>query len=296
MRFRLPTLSALALGRSADSCQPQASRLKRTLFPHLRLIDLTPLEKRLAMTDLMSRPLTDDLRPTSAALELRGITLDYPDGVDAAGNPVTMRALDSVDLTLNRGDFVALTGASGSGKSSLLSVAAGLVTPTAGQRLIQGVDTTGFTDAQLAHLRRTDIGIIFQQPNLLASLTAAEQLELVARIGGARGQSLNEARKRALDLLDLVGLGAAAGRRVHQLSGGQRQRVNIARALMMNPALLLADEPTSALDAERSAAIVELLATVTAEFNTATLMITHDLAHTEVTTATLTMDDGRLLG
>lgn len=248
------------------------------------------------MTDLMSRPLTDDLRPTSAALELRGITLDYPDGVDAAGNPVTMRALDSVDLTLNRGDFVALTGASGSGKSSLLSVAAGLVTPTAGQRLIQGVDTTGFTDAQLAHLRRTDIGIIFQQPNLLASLTAAEQLELVARIGGARGQDLKEARSRALDLLDLVGLGAAAGRRVHQLSGGQRQRVNIARALMMNPALLLADEPTSALDAERSAAIVELLATVTAEFNTATLMITHDLGHTEVTTATLTMANGRLLG
>ncbi|WP_421084402.1 ABC transporter ATP-binding protein [Rothia nasimurium] len=263
------------------------------------------------MTDLLSSPLTrlTDVenpaggpqpaapeKPGAAVLELRDITLDYPDGVDADGQPVILRALDRVNLTLKRGDFYALTGASGSGKSSLLSVAAGLITPTGGQRLIQGADTTGYKDAQLAALRRREIGLIFQQPNLIPSLTAAEQLELVARIGGAKGAGLKEARRRAQNLLELVGLEAAASRKVHQLSGGQRQRVNIARALMGNPSLLLADEPTSALDAERSEAIVNLLGQVTAEFKTATLMITHDQGHSRAVDTVLTMADGRLLG
>lgn len=232
---------------------------------------------------------------TATALELRNITLDYPDGVDATGNPVTARALDDISLTVDRGEFLALTGASGSGKSSLLSVAAGLITPTSGTRLINGVDTTGYRDSQLAELRRTTIGIIFQQPNLIASLTAAEQLELVARIGGARGKDLRAAKSRAADLLELVGLSSAAHRRVHQLSGGQRQRVNIARALMGQPAVLLADEPTSALDSERSEEIVRLLARVTDEFNTATLMITHDAEQAKLATGQVHMVDGRLL-
>lgn len=227
-------------------------------------------------------------------LELRDIVLEYPDGVDADGNPTVMRALDSVSLTAHRGTLTAVTGASGSGKSSLLSVAAGLITPTSGARIIQGNRTENYSDRLLAELRRTTVGFIFQQPNLLASLTAAEQLELVARISGVRGTDLKVARQRATELLDLVGLGAEKGRKMHQLSGGQRQRVNIARALMNTPALLLADEPTSALDAERSASIVELLARITREFNTATLLITHDgdqLAHAD---RTVHMADGCL--
>ena len=246
------------------------------------------------MADLLTRPLAEETLAAPSVLELRDIVLDYPDGVDEKGNPRTMRALDHVNLTAGRGEFIALTGASGSGKSSLLSVAAGLITPTAGVRFINGTDTTAYKDADLAALRRTDIGIIFQQPNLIASLTAAEQLELTARISGARGAELKAARATAADLLDMVGLGKAANRRVHQLSGGQRQRVNIARALMGSPSLLLADEPTSALDAERSAAIVELLAKVTAEFNTATLMITHDLEQVQLTNRVEHMVDGRL--
>ena len=246
------------------------------------------------MTDLLTRPLAEETLAAPSVLELRDIVLDYPDGVDEQGNPRTMRALDHVNLTASRGEFIALTGASGSGKSSLLSVAAGLITPTAGARLINGTDTTAYKDADLAALRRTDIGIIFQQPNLIASLTAVEQLELTARISGARGAELKAARATAADLLDMVGLGDAANRRVHQLSGGQRQRVNIARALMGSPSLLLADEPTSALDAERSAAIVELLVKVTAEFNTATLMITHDLEQVQLTDRVEHMVDGRL--
>lgn len=246
------------------------------------------------MTDLLTRPLAEETLAAPSVLELRDIVLDYPDGVDADGTPRTMRALDHVNLAASRGEFIALTGASGSGKSSLLSVAAGLITPTSGARIINGTDTTTYKDADLAALRRTDIGIIFQQPNLIASLTAAEQLELTARISGARGAELKAARSTAADLLDMVGLGEAANRRVHQLSGGQRQRVNIARALMGSPSLLLADEPTSALDAERSAAIVELLANITAEFKTATLMITHDLEQIQLTHRVEHMVDGRL--
>lgn len=245
------------------------------------------------MTATLTAP-THTVTPTDNVLELRDIVLEYPDGVDADGNPTVMRALDSVSLTAHRGTLTAVTGASGSGKSSLLSVAAGLITPTSGARIIQGNRTENYSDRQLAELRRTTVGFIFQQPNLLASLTAAEQLELVARISGARGADLKVARQRATELLDLVGLGAEKGRKMHQLSGGQRQRVNIARALMNTPALLLADEPTSALDAERSASIVELLARITREFNTATLLITHDgdqLAHAD---RTVHMADGCL--
>lgn len=245
------------------------------------------------MTATLTAP-THTVTPTDDVLELRDIVLEYPDGVDADGNPTVMRALDSVSLTAHRGTLTAVTGASGSGKSSLLSVAAGLITPTSGARIIQGNRTENYSDRQLAELRRTTVGFIFQQPNLLASLTAAEQLELVARISGVRGTDLKVARQRATELLDLVGLGAEKGRKMHQLSGGQRQRVNIARALMNTPALLLADEPTSALDAERSASIVELLARITREFNTATLLITHDgdqLAHAD---RTVHMADGCL--
>lgn len=245
------------------------------------------------MTATLTAP-AHTVTPTDNVLELRDIVLEYPDGVDADGNPTVMRALDSVSLTAHRGTLTAVTGASGSGKSSLLSVAAGLITPTSGARIIQGNRTENYSDRQLAELRRTTVGFIFQQPNLLASLTAAEQLELVARISGVRGTDLKVARQRATELLDLVGLGAEKGRKMHQLSGGQRQRVNIARALMNTPTLLLADEPTSALDAERSASIVELLARITREFNTATLLITHDgdqLAHAD---RTVHMADGCL--
>lgn len=230
----------------------------------------------------------------TSILELKDISLDYPDGLDDQGQPRTVRALDRVSLTLKAGDFKALTGSSGSGKSSLLSVAAGLIQPSSGQRLIQGQDTSSYSEAQLARLRREKIGLIFQQPNLIPSLTALEQLEVMARISGLGGAQLKEARTRAADLLDLVGLKDQASRRVHQLSGGQRQRVNIARALMGSPLLLLADEPTSALDAERSEAIVQLLAEVTREFGTATLMITHDLDQLALTQGSWRMVDGRL--
>ncbi|GGV36464.1 hypothetical protein GCM10010277_22970 [Streptomyces longisporoflavus] len=136
------------------------------------------------------------------------------------------------------------------------------------------------------------MGIVFQQPNLLASLTALEQVELMARIDG-HGRSA-KIRERARDLLATVGLADLAHRRPHQLSGGQRQRIGIARALMNTPALLLVDEPTSALDHERGAAVLDLLGQLTRERGTATLLVTHDRARLTVADRVVELVDGRM--
>ncbi|MET3986775.1 ABC transporter ATP-binding protein [Streptomyces sp. PvR034] len=218
-------------------------------------------------------------------LLVHDVTLTYPDG------DTRLTALDAVDLEVPAGTLTAVVGPSGSGKSSLLAVAATLVTPDSGRVVVAGEDTATLGAADKARLRRERIGIVFQQPNLLASLTAAEQLQVMAHLSGRPARQL---RRRALELLEAVGLSDKADKRPHQLSGGQRQRVNIARALMNEPAVLLVDEPTSALDHERGAAVLDLLVTLTRERATATVLVTHDHAHLERMDRTVTMNDGRL--
>ncbi|MGP5162864.1 ABC transporter ATP-binding protein [Arthrobacter sp. AOP36-A1-22] len=221
----------------------------------------------------------------TGSLSLIDVTLEYPDGEG------TVKALDGVDLTVRPGQMLSLVGPSGSGKSSLLATAATLVRPTAGRVFVDGAEATGLSDQDLTTLRREKIGIVFQQPNLLASLTSLEQLVIVDHL---RGKSVKEARVRAAELLGIVGLDEAAHKRPHQLSGGQRQRVNIARALMGDPKVLLVDEPTAALDHDRSDSIVRLLRQVTDEFQVATVMVTHDTEFVPLTDAVATMRDGRL--
>ncbi|MEW2491807.1 ABC transporter ATP-binding protein [Streptomyces sp. NPDC048411] len=218
-------------------------------------------------------------------LTLADVTLTYPDGDGR------LTALDHVSLDVPEGSLTAVVGPSGSGKSSLLAVAATLVTPDEGRVVIAGRETAGLGRAEKAELRRERIGIVFQQPNLLPSLTAAEQLQVMTHLSGGNTRG---ARRRALELLDAVGLADKADRRPHQLSGGQRQRINIARALMNDPAVLLVDEPTSALDHERGAAVLDLLITLTRERSTATVLVTHDRMHLERTDRTVVMRDGRL--
>ncbi|MEV7521913.1 ABC transporter ATP-binding protein [Streptomyces sp. NPDC091371] len=218
-------------------------------------------------------------------LLVHDVTLTYPDGDGR------LTALDAVGLEAPAGTLTAVIGPSGSGKSSLLAVAATLVTPDSGRVVVAGTDVTGIGAAEKAALRREKIGIVFQQPNLLASLTAAEQLQVMAHLSGRPSRAL---RRRALELLDAVGLADKADKRPHQLSGGQRQRINIARALMNEPAVLLVDEPTSALDHERGAAVLDLLVTLTRERSTATVLVTHDHAHLDRMDRTATMTDGRL--
>lgn len=219
-------------------------------------------------------------------LQLTNVTLKYPDGENGH-----LTALDAVNLQAAAGTVTSLVGPSGSGKSSLLAVAATLVKPTHGEVLVDGVDITALRDAERTALRRDKIGIIFQQPNLLPSLTAVEQLLVAEHL---RGNKPRKAKARAMEMLDVVGLAESASRRPHQLSGGQRQRVNIARALMGDPSVLLVDEPTAALDHERSESIVRLLCQITREFGVATIMVTHDTEFVPLTDAVATMRDGAL--
>lgn len=219
------------------------------------------------------------------SLQLANITLTYPDGDGR------LTALDDVSLDVPAGTVTAVVGPSGSGKSSLLAVAATLIAPDRGRVVLDGVDTGGLDRAGLSALRRQRIGIVFQQPNLLPSLTAAEQLQVMAHLDG---RSPRAARTRALELLAAVGLPDLAGRRPHQLSGGQRQRVNIARALMNDPTVLLVDEPTSALDHERGAAVIDLLTGLTHRRTTATVLVTHDRTHLTAVDQVAEVHDGRL--
>lgn len=242
-------------------------------------------------------PDTPALRPAApaiAALRLEGVTLEYADGTHEDGSSRTVRALDSVDFSAEAGTITALVGPSGSGKSSLLAVAATLIRPSCGAVYLADRELTHLPEQDLAQLRRSEIGMIFQQPNLLPSLTAREQLVLTVHLRGARGTELKKAAAQAGDLLELVGMSGSVDRRPHQLSGGQRQRVNIARALMSRPQVMLVDEPTAALDHDRSQEVMELLVEVTRRFATATVVVTHDAEFVPLADRSVTMRDGRL--
>ncbi|GAA1400826.1 ABC transporter ATP-binding protein [Oerskovia paurometabola] len=227
-------------------------------------------------------------------LSLDHVTLVYPDGES------TVTAVDDVSLTVPAGTTTAVLGPSGSGKSSLLAVAATLTTPTSGEVRI-GDDVVNApassagsaVSSDAARLRRDRIGIVFQQPQLIASLTALENLELMSHL---RGERPSAHRDRALELLDAVGLRDVAAKRPGQLSGGQRQRVAIARALMNHPEVLLVDEPTSALDHTRGVQIIELVTRLTRETGAATIVVTHDEATLDTVDARVHLADGRLVG
>jgi putative ABC transport system ATP-binding protein len=223
-------------------------------------------------------------------ITLDSITLTFPDGDN------TVTAVNQASLSVQNGSIVGITGPSGSGKSSLLAVAATLIRPDSGTVLIDGIDATSLTSTEAAELRRTSLGIIFQQSNLIPSLTASEQLMLMAELGGPRQNRRRRAatRRKAADLLAAVGLVDQADKRPAQLSGGQRQRVNIARALMNDPTVLIIDEPTSALDQERGSLILELILALTAEHNTASLLVTHDQRLLPLFSSVHTMVDGSL--
>lgn len=201
------------------------------------------------------------------SLTLENITVTVPDGRE------TLTILDAVGLHVAAGETVALTGPSGSGKSTLLAVAGLLLRPDRGRVEVAGVDATSLRDRDRTRLRGRDIGIVYQSANLLPSLTARQQVEVVAHANGRLDQ---DARARAMDLLDRVGLADRSRALPGELSGGERQRVALARALMMEPAVLLADEPTASLDPARGAEVMALLLGEAARLGAATLLVTHD--------------------
>lgn len=232
---------------------------------------------------------------STTALTVDDVTLTYPDG---AGR---LTALDRVSLHVEGGDITAITGPSGSGKSSLLAVVSTLIRPDSGRIQLRtrsgSVDLATLGRREAAALRRSSIGIVFQQPNLIPALTALEQLEVMTHLGQQLRPTAHrrrETRSRAMELLASVGLADQHAKRPAQLSGGQRQRVNIARALMNTPALLVIDEPTSALDTERGSAIIDLILTITKDQDAATLLVTHDHTHLHHMTTVHHMTDGHL--
>jgi putative ABC transport system ATP-binding protein len=201
-------------------------------------------------------------------------------------------ALKDADLTVEKGEFVALMGPSGSGKSTLLHLIAAMDRPTDGEILVLGEDLRSLSDREIAHWRNVHIGFIFQSFNLIPVLTALENVELPLKLTSLKTK---ERFEHAQTALKLVGLGERTGHLPRQLSGGQEQRVAIARAIVTDPDLILADEPTGNLDAASAEEVLTLLSRLNKEFSKTIVMVTHDPHAARFASKVRHLDKGELL-
>ncbi|MET0493246.1 MAG: ABC transporter ATP-binding protein [Actinoplanes sp.] len=218
----------------------------------------------------------------TAVLELRGVTRTHGEG------DTLVHALDNVSLAVHPGELVAVMGASGSGKSTMLNVAGGLDRPTGGEVYVEGDALGGLSRAALAQVRRRRIGYVFQSLNLLPSLNALENVMLPLELDGLQTR---KARKESITSLAAVGLAGLEARFPHQMSGGQQQRVAIARALVGRRRLVLADEPTGALDSRTSEAVLRLLRE-RVDAGAAGVLVTHDSRHAAWADRVIYLRDG----
>jgi putative ABC transport system ATP-binding protein len=221
----------------------------------------------------------------SGALELRQVTKVFGSG------PTEVRALSDVDLSVERGELVAIMGPSGSGKSTLLTIAGSLEEPTSGQVLVDGVDLASVSRSERAKMRRRSIGYVFQDFNLLPGLTAVENVTLPLELDGVRAK---EARASGLKSLEELAVADHADRYPDELSGGEGQRVAIARAILGERSVLLADEPTGALDSVNGEAVMRLLRAATAR-GVAGVIVTHEAHLASWADRVVFLRDGRVI-
>ena len=227
-----------------------------------------------------------DAPPERPAVACRGVTKNYGSGTSL------VRALRGVDLDVWPGELTLLVGPSGCGKTTLLSVVAGILEPTAGQLEVLGTDLTRLSSGGKVAFRRRNVGFVFQQYNLLPALSAAENVAVPLILAG---YSRRRAVRKAIPLLQRMGMGDRLHALPSKLSGGQQQRVAIARALVHHPRLLVCDEPTSALDHHTGHTIMELLQSEAVEGDRAVLIVTHDNRVFSFGDAIASMDDGRIV-
>lgn len=218
-------------------------------------------------------------------IELKDIYKIYSDGDSE------IRALDGISLSVESGEFVAIVGSSGSGKSTCMNIIGCLDIPTSGTYMLNGTDVSTMDEKSLAHIRNKEIGFIFQQYNLIPKLKVIENVELPLLY---KGVSPQERRELALKSLERVGLADRADKYPAQLSGGQQQRVSIARALAGNPPVILADEPTGALDSKTGREVLNFLKNLNAD-GTTVVLITHDNSIAAETKRVVRIHDGNII-
>lgn len=218
-------------------------------------------------------------------VELKDIYKIYSDGDSE------IRALDGVSFTVQKGEFVAIVGSSGSGKSTCMNIIGCLDIPTSGTYMLNGTDVSTMDEKSLAHIRNKEIGFIFQQYNLISKLSVLENVELPLLYKGVRAA---ERKELALKALERVGLEDRADKYPAQLSGGQQQRVSIARALAGEPPVILADEPTGALDSKTGREVLEFLKQLNKE-GTTIILITHDNSIAEEIRRVVRIHDGKII-
>ena len=219
-----------------------------------------------------------------AVLEVKELTKKYGQGESE------VIALDHVSFSVERGEFVAIIGASGSGKSTLMNMIGGLDHPTGGSVIIEENDITSMSDDELAIFRRRNLGIIYQFYNLIPTLTAEENIALPWKLDGRK-----ENKKRLAEIMQMLGLEKRAKHLPGQMSGGQQQRVSIGRALINDPAFILADEPTGNLDSKTGMEIMDILKHANQKYNQTILLVTHDEKIALQAGRIITIGDGKIV-